>query len=480
MLSAIPHLLKLLTAMLVLLVLGFWFTAALHFSLSPDSGYYLPAARSILDGLTPYADFFTPYTPGGYYLFALLGENLLGNPVAAKALLYCVHLFNAGLIYAILRKFGHDRVLSAFFSAVFAAWIITLDGRDIVLEPFQSMFLLLGFLAAIYRSGMVAIGLSGIAVGCALMAKQTSFISVPVFLLIAAVPSWVSRDNPETETVSIAVKRLVLYGVALAVPFTLFCILTGQNFLQTFVKVASFGARLTGYVGAEYGLYDIVRVMLGGELQGQMLLPLIGIAALVLILDPTRLNLSLIGLAALNFLPIIFVRGYGHYIQLIAPWGVLLMAQLCLAIGKRFPSESWVSRVVALLVAIPILPAALLMVHLHRIEIHKFPIDHQIGLTNEIRQFVKDPRDVLVVGRQPWLYYLYYTAHLVPPKHDLSFVYTTKRLGKRIGGARFVIFAGDGLKDRDGIRALLEKPAFQGSLKPPLRTEMSNCFNGKT
>jgi hypothetical protein len=333
MLSAIPHLLKLLTAMLVLLVLGFWFTAALHFSLSPDSGYYLPAARSILDGLTPYADFFTPYTPGGYYLFALLGENLLGNPVAAKALLYCVHLFNAGLIYAILRKFGHDRVLSAFFSAVFAAWIITLDGRDIVLEPFQSMFLLLGFLAAIYRSGMVAIGLSGIAVGCALMAKQTSFISVPVFLLIAAVPSWVSRDNPETETVSIAVKRLVLYGVALAVPFTLFCILTGQNFLQTFVKVASFGARLTGYVGAEYGLYDIVRVMLGGELQGQMLLPLIGIAALVLILDPTRLNLSLIGLAALNFLPIIFVRGYGHYIQLIAPWGVLLMAQLCLAIG---------------------------------------------------------------------------------------------------------------------------------------------------
>jgi hypothetical protein len=120
------------------------------------------------------------------------------------------------------------------------------------------------------------------------------------------------------------------------------------------------------------------------------------------------------------------------------------------------------------------------MVHLHRIEIHKFPIDHQIGLTNEIRQFVKDPRDVLVVGRQPWLYYLYYTAHLVPPKHDLSFVYTTKRLGKRIGGARFVIFAGDGLKDRDGIRALLEKPAFQGSLKPPLRTEMSNCFNGKT
>ena len=338
MLSTIPHLLKLLTALLVLLVLGFWFTAALHFSLSPDSGYYLPAARYILDGLTPYTDFFTPSAPGVYYLFALLGENLLGNPIAAKAFLYSAHLLNAGLVYAILRKMGHDRVLSAFFCAVFAAWIITLDGRDIVLEPFQNMFLLLGFLAALYRSGWVAIGLSGIAVGCALMATQTSLVSVPVFLLIAAAPSWVSRGSPETETASIAVKRLVLYGVALAVPFTLFCLLSGQNFLQTFLKVASFGGNFSGYVGAEYGLYDIVNVMLGGEPQGRMLLPLIGIALLVLILEPTRLNLSLIGLVALNFFPIIFVRGYGHYIQLIAPWGILLMAQLCLAIGKRFPS----------------------------------------------------------------------------------------------------------------------------------------------
>jgi hypothetical protein len=58
-------LLRLLSVTLVLLALIFLYFAALHYNLSTDSGYYLTYARYILDGLRPYAEFFSPYAPGG-------------------------------------------------------------------------------------------------------------------------------------------------------------------------------------------------------------------------------------------------------------------------------------------------------------------------------------------------------------------------------------------------------------------------------
>ena len=89
-------------------------------NLDCDEGIVLQGAQRILDGQVLYRDFFSFYTPGSYYLFALLfklfGSSML---VARTALSLCGGIFSV-LTYLIARR------VCERWSSVLAAYLVTL------------------------------------------------------------------------------------------------------------------------------------------------------------------------------------------------------------------------------------------------------------------------------------------------------------------------------------------------------------------
>lgn len=125
---------------ILIFVFSFAYLAAFvrHSSLEPDEGIVLEGAQRILDGQIPYKDFFTFYTPGSFYLIAIVFK-IFGNSFVVARLSLAV----AGAACSLLAYLIAKRTCSHGF-AVFVALLTTTAGfayRFLVLHNWYSTLL---------------------------------------------------------------------------------------------------------------------------------------------------------------------------------------------------------------------------------------------------------------------------------------------------------------------------------------------------
>lgn len=438
----------------VVILLGF----AIAFQpINWDAGFYLTSGRFVSEGLVPNADFPSPYAPGAYYLFAIVEQLFSASPAAHKFFVYAVHLLNSLVFFSVVRKLGHKTKWAAVFAAFFFAWVFTLDGRAIVLEPFQNFFLLMSLYLILQRQDKAGILAGGLMAGCALMMKQSSMFSVLPLALIAGLPAIILDTGGSLKMDRSGYARLAIFLACLGVPFAVYVAITEQNFFAGLLSLASFGGRGSSYV-KQYGLSQIVSIFLNGNGGQILLLFMLGISALLVIIAPTRRNFFFVALGGINLLPLLLVRGYGHYVQLFAPWGTLIVAQFVFALArlavdsKQELARSLVSAVIFLL----LLPPFLSSVREFRRVYYNSPIAHQQQLADKVKKVLRERTDTLVVG-EPWLYYL---ADISPPDRDLGFTNSLRDLEPRLSSAKQVVVAPTPYAKREEIDKLLKDNNF--------------------
>jgi hypothetical protein len=412
---------------LLTLCVVFWLISIVSYPLNPDAGYYLTAGKYIFNGMVPFRDFHTSYSPGVYYFFGL--ADILGSKFGEyqKALIYLLHLVNGVILGLILRQLKFDKDLASFASILFILASFCLDGQALVLEPFQNVFILLSLLTAVYLSGYKAACYAGFFIGCALMSKQTSMFSLPIVAALIAFP--LCFNLPTVQSKSNLYGRLTIFGIMIGLPFVLFCILTGQSMIAMFVTLVTFGGGAQSYMAQEYGLYDVISVFISGNGGESFLIPIVVTSMLVLFTTKQNIHRLFVAGIALNLITILFVRGYPHYIQLIMPWGIFVLVALI----KECDFHN--KAILCTLVIIPFISPVFHTAQDLRLQYSKLRIDQQKTLTTKVNQYLKDGANTIVVG-YPWLYY---TSKITPPEYNLSFVQTEQQIKERIMLAEQII-----------------------------------------
>src|SRR5262249_40239688 len=118
-----------------------------HSTLEPDEGIILQGAERVLHGEVPYRDFFSFYTPGSFYLIALLFSVFGVSFMVARASLAVAGAICSAVTYVLARR------VCSFGISVFAAVLATIAGaafRFLVLHnPYSTLLACLGLYSAV-------------------------------------------------------------------------------------------------------------------------------------------------------------------------------------------------------------------------------------------------------------------------------------------------------------------------------------------
>jgi len=417
-------------------VLLCWIVAAFFEPINPDAGYYVPLARQVLRGFAPYRDFPSPYAPGGFYLLALAGDAVLGDPRLLRAYIFVVQILNGALFLGLLRKLKIERIAALFWSTLFVLWTFLSDGVAIVLEPFATTFLLASALIFLGRPGWARLVAGGLAVGIALLVKQFALLVLPgLFLLGLFSASGSAQPNGgmgggrnrfraghvrDTWWV-----RLLLLALSAATPYLVFAVVTGQSFPDNLLHLATFGGsapdsglQMTSY--ETWGLKSAIRRVVFGGISYQVVVAALLAGSLLLALRPSRISLAIV-VCFLGSLAQLYVRGYPHYLQFIIPWGVLILARLASVLGEVIGESTSKKRhkhAVVLLTALPFATMPMSAVYYARDTYGSATLSEQKALSDAVSVILPNKTDVLVING-PWLYLL---ADLTPPERDFGFL----------------------------------------------------------
>ncbi|HBG81798.1 TPA: hypothetical protein DDW69_03065 [candidate division CPR2 bacterium] len=151
--------------------------------LEQDEGVFLTIANGIVEGKSPYQDYFDHKPPGIYFLLAsavYLSEN---TALMAKGILFFFNFISSFLIFKIANEYKKG---SGFLASVLFLFSATFfETNHIIAEPFMVTFLLLAFLLMLEwtnkneRKYLVG---SGLMVGLAVLFKQTAIVNLFIFI----------------------------------------------------------------------------------------------------------------------------------------------------------------------------------------------------------------------------------------------------------------------------------------------------------
>ena len=406
-------------AILVLLTVGaalLLFQLAVGLLFAPpghDGSYYLAHSRYVARGLTPYADFPTPYAPGPYYLNAMVGERGLADPVLGKVPMYLANLANCGLLCLIFLRLGHSARNAWFGTVLFGLWAIVCGADRMFLEPFQNACALLGFAILLHTRSLAGCVAAGLAAGAALMMKQLSLPIVPGLLLLALAPT--ALDGAARSWT----KRLLgaaLFLVSVGGPFLLFVLVYRLDFATTFKHVASFGGG-----GGSYGAFDFRDLFASlVEKPTVMLLPVYPCSVLgvwLLVRVRTWETASIVVLFT-SFLTVMLIQTHAHYIQLCAPWGVLILAESFRRLELR-EGEPRADRILLAVVLLCwFLPGVLSAARESVRYVKNRPYNPQHAIAEQVKDRLPSRDNVLIVNA-PWIYL---QEDITPPKRNHDFI----------------------------------------------------------
>jgi hypothetical protein len=380
-----------------------------------DGSYYLSYTRYVTRGLRPYEDFPSPYPPGAYYVQALVGEAGVSDPLLSKVPMYLAQILNAVLFAGILGSFGLRRWDVVLYTVLFCVWVMATGGTLVLLEPFQNTFLLLSFLILLRWRSPAACALAGISCGAALMMKQLSLPGVPGLLLLALAPA-VSVDDAERRSWPARLGGSALFLVCLGVPFTAFVVANGLDFIETFRAVTTFGGGVGGYASFNWrSAFDLF--LTRPQLALLPAFPCFVLGAWLLWEDRTWENASLVALFS-AFILMLFMMFHAHYVQLVAPWGCLIVARYFQQVVARSEQLRGGLALGFALIALWFVPAILVSARTAGQEIKNRPAPAYQAMADELAAHLGSHKDVLAING-PWLYYL---ADITPPELDHGFV----------------------------------------------------------
>ena len=197
----------------------------------PDIPFYQERTEGILEGQIPYLDFYSESPPLIMYL--MLPAALIGNTVAAYALMFSAYVFiTAGLIYALLRR--KDERTALFASGFFLLNPITWTTAVIFVQDET--------VVALFYALPVLLLILGRAQGAALVATLGALTKVFSAVLVPLALIKQSAADMKRSIIYLAVA-----GAAVTLPLLL---IAGERFL----RFPSYYLRQTGEEGLQEGI----------------------------------------------------------------------------------------------------------------------------------------------------------------------------------------------------------------------------------
>jgi len=296
--------------------------------LNIDAGLYIPIAREVMQGGTPTVDLYTSYTPFAYYLYAAW-MGIAGTDVSMLVLLvYLVNALNAMLFYFIVRKYVASVMLGIALALSYFLTVMICQGYMILLEPFQTTFILLAFM--VYTSGpgtLLRYVLVGLFLGVSIMFKQYSVLVLAGFVLTVIIDTLQREGQAVFREAGVAVAAIL---VSSAIPFFLFILLSQAELMNALYQFGFLGNKAMSYSTAEK-LDTVTRarnIAVKVIHLNWMFVPvLIYLLLRVFRSRDLRVPCEVTPIFVFSALPIA-IRQYGHYFLLIAPWSYLIAGAL--------------------------------------------------------------------------------------------------------------------------------------------------------
>jgi hypothetical protein len=291
--------------------------------LNEDGGFYLSISRDVLKGATPTVDVESSYTPGIYYTTAMVME-LLGSQYSTILLIaYLVQIANTVLLYFILSRFIRNSAVKLFACLSYYYSHMLLEGWCFDLEPFQVFFILLAVLLHLSKiRTSYKLPLVGLCLGCSIMYKQYSLLA----LIAVCIVTWFELRRTFTGWSSFV--RLLSVPFFAALPYLLFILLTKATFIGSLHSFGFLGNKAVLYAseGMTSWTGTLESIVIRMTHINWLFIPVITAAYLYRFhKTELRLNPLIPALFGVFLLPL-FIRQYGHYYQLIAPWSYIIGA----------------------------------------------------------------------------------------------------------------------------------------------------------
>lgn len=185
---------KLTTKNVFILIFGLLVVSLIYLSyflpLTQDEGVFLTISNGLLNGKSPYKDFFDHKTPGIYFLLTPIIDLFGKNIFALKLFLILNNLISAILVFFISEKIKKGSGI--FSSLLFLFTSVFFQGNRLITEPFMITFILgsIYFYLNSNKNNRYLL-FSGITAGIAVLLKQTAIIN---FLILTY---FMHRDNKE-------------------------------------------------------------------------------------------------------------------------------------------------------------------------------------------------------------------------------------------------------------------------------------------
>lgn len=197
-----------------------------------DEGVALTGAMRIIEGESPYADFWTMYAPGQYYLLAVLFSIVGKIAIAARFLTVVINLASAYFLYKLTRNFaGEKTALLTFFISIFWLGFIPFYARAVPAGLLLSI-LSLYFIMNYFRKGKLSQAfIAGVFASAAAFFRHdfgayifaANFFSIIFFAL-------------QNKTISAVRGGATLFGGAIALGFPVLAFIASVAPIQTVIE----------------------------------------------------------------------------------------------------------------------------------------------------------------------------------------------------------------------------------------------------
>ncbi|MGW1455550.1 glycosyltransferase family 39 protein [Salegentibacter agarivorans] len=359
----------------IVLILLFFFSVNGAY-ISADAPYYLSVARDISEGLIPYKDIKSIYTPLMMYLNAIIFE-VFKKPSYHIFLIfqYIVIGLSGFTLYKICKKIKANSALSLFLTLFFLISVLSSDGIYINLEVYVCLCVLGSFYFYLEKK----VFLSGLILALGILFKQYGVLNFIPFLILI----FLTDKETVTKNIILFLSGSILLGIIF---LTYFIFIENIRLTDLFLQLSGQGYGEKG-IGLDKSLLSI---LVGSKVFVLIILTLI---FLKIDLIKDKLNLVLVIGILVNLIPVL-IQNFPHYFLLTFPYIFILIAY-----NSRELSFKWfiLSNLSLILIA------SFLFLRINR---YQDKYEEQVTISKKMEEAYPRGSEVFLLGEIRYLYFL--------------------------------------------------------------------------
>lgn len=415
---------------LSIIIIGSIFLAICKQAINPDATYYIGVSRLLLDGKTPFVDFFLHYTPLSFYLMCIPISIFGSSFTTALCSLYSIHIANSFIIYKICRKERFSKEISLGGAIYNFVLCFLHEGNCYVLEPFVLLFGLLAILLT-YRKNVSSLVLSGICCSFAFFCKQYGLGFLFLCLALVLTKEWFSSNS-----IKDSIKIIIGFISGCLIVVGILAIL-GVG-VENLINFSGSDYHRNGFSGLVAGVGKFITTI-------PILLSAIAICC-IKFKQLYKNPLFLLGLFGIGgFLLQCYVRNYLHYKMLSVPFVIFLV----LACMREIKNMEWNKYLLLLNLVLLIVPGFLFLQKDYRLCQTTARIEQQESADNLMKLLPEKSENVFVsYDLLPIAYLTQYFPPLIE-KYGMSngFVDTKEGIADLLSAASSGIISDDYLNN---------------------------------